>query len=449
MLQRTRRRVLLQSSRYRQPYDLFKRRQTSSDTSSHPNIATQLQQLSKTDPDAVTLWAKQLSESQRLQLQKLLPSQATAKPYAIPEPPYSDLRLVALNASIPFIGFGFLDNAILILAGDAIDTSLGVLLGISTLCAAAIGNIVSDVAGLLLGTAIEDYCATRLNLPTAQLTQAQRSLRSVRFAHQWGCGVGVVIGCIIGMVPLLFLDTHKVQNRKRQAHLDALFRDVVTEAGSLVGAQHTSLYVRVQQVDGTSKATTVVPVASGDFLYNKYDGGSSSTTGSTTATSTSTTASSSATASSSTSTPPPSQEQWIPLGRGIVSRAALTREAWNITRVADEPDCTPEEAASAHTMLCVPIMDHTGHCIAVLQATNKQSDTGTTATATSFVEQDVQILKALASHISVALLRLYDEEDDSTQLKHTIQLLKEYGLSGLTETNGDDSSIVWRPLFPE
>lgn len=47
----------------------------------------------------------------------------------------------------------------MILAGDMIDTSLGVTLGISTMCAAAIGNIVSDVAGVVLGTVVEDFCA--------------------------------------------------------------------------------------------------------------------------------------------------------------------------------------------------------------------------------------------------------------------------------------------------
>lgn len=43
----------------------------------------------------------------------------------VPPPSYHDLRLVALAQAIPFLGFGFMDNAILIIAGDAIDTSLG------------------------------------------------------------------------------------------------------------------------------------------------------------------------------------------------------------------------------------------------------------------------------------------------------------------------------------
>ena len=37
-----------------------------------------------------------------------------------------------------------MDNALLIIAGDAIDSSIGVMFGLSTMCAAAIGNLISD-----------------------------------------------------------------------------------------------------------------------------------------------------------------------------------------------------------------------------------------------------------------------------------------------------------------
>ena len=66
-------------------------------------------------------------------------------------PSWADLRLLALAASIPFIGFGFVDNAVMILAGDYIDLTLGVSLGISTLAAAGLGNLISDVLGVGLG----------------------------------------------------------------------------------------------------------------------------------------------------------------------------------------------------------------------------------------------------------------------------------------------------------
>jgi len=65
----------------------------------------------------------------------------------VPEPTNRQLYVVALHQAIPFVGFGIMDNAILILAGEAIDVSLGVTLGISTMCAAAIGNIISDLSG--------------------------------------------------------------------------------------------------------------------------------------------------------------------------------------------------------------------------------------------------------------------------------------------------------------
>lgn len=132
----------------------------------------------------------------------------------IAEPTKHALKLHMLNQGIPFVGFGIMDNAILIWAGDQIDISLGVVLGLSTMCAAAIGNIISDVAGVALGTMIEDLCA-KLRLPVAKLTNSQRQLRSVRFAGQFGTAFGLTIGCIIGMFPLLFIDTEKREKMKQ------------------------------------------------------------------------------------------------------------------------------------------------------------------------------------------------------------------------------------------
>ena len=48
-------------------------------------------------------------------------STATAEEVA-KEPSYDTLKIIAIGQAIPFIGFGFMDNAILIVAGDAIDT---------------------------------------------------------------------------------------------------------------------------------------------------------------------------------------------------------------------------------------------------------------------------------------------------------------------------------------
>jgi hypothetical protein len=44
-----------------------------------------------------------------------------------------------------------MDNAIMIIAGDQIDASLGITLGISTMAAAALGNLLSDIVGVCFG----------------------------------------------------------------------------------------------------------------------------------------------------------------------------------------------------------------------------------------------------------------------------------------------------------
>ena len=380
----------------------------------------------------------------------------------VPEPSTKDLRLVTFNMAIPFVGFGIMDNSILILAGDMIDTSLGVALGISTMCAAAIGNIISDVAGLLLGTAIEDFCANHLRLPVPNLSTAQRQLRSVRFASQWGCGLGVTIGCIIGMFPLLFIDSNKVQAKKREAHLDSIFRDVVTEAGSLVGAARTCLYLLVSPDDDSHTMTSnsnasLMPVADGKWLVNKYDDKASASKGAS------------------------GKERWIPLGRSIVSRAVLTGESLNIADVATEPDFVPDigyvvepgsvskpsGAQVTRSMLCIPVMDSAGRPIAVIQAINKvgkgRGDEDHILGSLdneprTFTENDVQILKALASHISVSLQRMYEQaggDEAEMRLKDTIHLLKKYGLAGLDDEHqqpykfSGKSKSVRQPLFPD
>ncbi|MED6261894.1 hypothetical protein ATANTOWER_011534, partial [Ataeniobius toweri] len=47
----------------------------------------------------------------------------------------AQIRYVLFHNAVPFIGFGFLDNAIMIAAGTQIELSIGVTLGISTMAA--------------------------------------------------------------------------------------------------------------------------------------------------------------------------------------------------------------------------------------------------------------------------------------------------------------------------
>lgn len=195
-------------------------------------------------------WANKLSQSAREELIKLRSSSTSSK-ISVPEPSRKDLKLVMLHAMIPFFGFGIMDNAILIIAGEAIDSSLGVILGISTMCAAAIGNIISDVAGIGLGTIIEDFTA-RLGLPVPAITAAQRQLRSVRLTNQMGNAIGIVVGCIVGMFPLLFLDANMPLKAKQEKQMEAIFADVISQAKELIGAEKTNLFVIVDSLESTT-----------------------------------------------------------------------------------------------------------------------------------------------------------------------------------------------------
>lgn len=53
-------------------------------------------------------------------------------------PSWETLKTVALQRAVPFVGFGFMDNAIMIVAGDYIESSIGLTLGISTMAVRAV-----------------------------------------------------------------------------------------------------------------------------------------------------------------------------------------------------------------------------------------------------------------------------------------------------------------------
>ncbi|PWA33395.1 hypothetical protein CCH79_00014136, partial [Gambusia affinis] len=134
-----------------------------------------------------------------------------------PSPPTAaQIRYVLFHNAVPFIGFGFLDNAIMIAAGTQIELSIGVTLGISTMAAAALGNLVSDLAGLGLAGYVEAL-ASRLGMQVPDLTPQQADMWQTRLSSHMGKAIGITIGCILGMFPLLFLsdDEEEKENRAK------------------------------------------------------------------------------------------------------------------------------------------------------------------------------------------------------------------------------------------
>ena len=100
----------------------------------------------------------------------------------------------ALSLGVVFIFFGFLDNSIMILAGDQIDTYIKAF-GFSTLLAAGLGNTFSDMVGISVGRYVETFFrrhfAAPENIPTTQVILFET--------------VGICLGCLLGLTPLYFL----------------------------------------------------------------------------------------------------------------------------------------------------------------------------------------------------------------------------------------------------
>jgi len=114
-----------------------------------------------------------------------------------------ELIYVGFYYSLPFIGFGFLDNFIMICAGDYIELTIGAGIGISTMAAAGLGNAVSDVAGVGSAWYVESL-VRRLGIPVPELSPAQFASRPTSWAMNIGRASGVALGCILGMIPLLW-----------------------------------------------------------------------------------------------------------------------------------------------------------------------------------------------------------------------------------------------------
>eukprot|EP00286_Rhodomonas_abbreviata_P024236 CAMPEP_0181309846 /NCGR_PEP_ID=MMETSP1101-20121128/12244_1 /TAXON_ID=46948 /ORGANISM="Rhodomonas abbreviata, Strain Caron Lab Isolate" /LENGTH=225 /DNA_ID=CAMNT_0023416383 /DNA_START=463 /DNA_END=1137 /DNA_ORIENTATION=- len=124
----------------------------------------------------------------------------------VTEPTRQQLWMIAIASAVPFVGFGFMDNAIMILAGEVIEAKLGVAFGITTMAAAAIGNLISDVCGVGLGGTVE-VIAVRMGFQQPNLSAEQMHMKATRLMSNLGAAVGVSFGCFLGMFPLLFI-TH-------------------------------------------------------------------------------------------------------------------------------------------------------------------------------------------------------------------------------------------------
>jgi hypothetical protein len=138
-----------------------------------------------------SVWAKQVVD--------------TGPSAALEQPTSQQLRNLFITTMVPYMGFGITDNALMVISGDMIDHYVGSALGLSMLGSAAMGNSISNGTGMVFHGTIERF-AMKLGLPDPRLTLHQRSLSVVQNVRTAAGITGVLVGCWIGMFPLIFID---------------------------------------------------------------------------------------------------------------------------------------------------------------------------------------------------------------------------------------------------
>ncbi len=294
-------------------------------------------------------------------------SSSSGSPSAVPS--YYQLLLHARLAAVPMVGFGFMDNIIMIEAGDFIDAKLGVTLGISTLTAAALGNVCSDSSGVLFGGLVETASA-RLRLASPGFTAAQAAHRLSKLAATGGSLVGVICGCLLGMSTLVFRDLEATERLKRAQQLETIFEPVMKNCQSMVQAERCTLYLYDEEKRelwtklatvksdecGGGRPTSMRTDEAAMIIKLKLDAGS------------------------------------------LASYAARTGVLLNIPDARDDPrhDSSWDAKTGFRTraVLCFPIIDEEGKLYGCIQAVNKVG-------GGVFTSDDEKLMRMLSSHISI------------------------------------------------
>lgn len=148
--------------------------------------------------------AEELSSWWRRRAPTLL---AVAASRATEPPTRSQLLQLGLIAAVPCFTFGFLDNAIMLVAGEQIEAHLGVSLGLSAMACAAAGNVIADTTGQVSGGTVERWLRPVFQAPN--LSAAQCASRRVSVVRAVAGALGIAVGCICGSFPLLFYESRE------------------------------------------------------------------------------------------------------------------------------------------------------------------------------------------------------------------------------------------------
>jgi uncharacterized ferredoxin-like protein len=193
----------------------------------------------------------------------------------VPPPTSVQLRRVFYKAALPMIGFGIMDQTVMLQAGHAIDCTLGVTFGLSTLTAAAIGQVCSDASGVLFGNTLEQF-ASRIGLPPSGLTASQCALPIVQRTKFVASLAGVILGCTLGLLNLLIIDTERSSTLKLQALHEEQEFEFLVEASNAERKDVTVLTVTGPDVDGILASMTAALALRGCSLVELHAKGRAS-----------------------------------------------------------------------------------------------------------------------------------------------------------------------------
>mmetsp|Transcript_17101 Transcript_17101/g.29686 ORF Transcript_17101/g.29686 Transcript_17101/m.29686 type:complete len:699 (-) Transcript_17101:146-2242(-) len=276
----------------------------------------------------------------------------------IDEPTREQLQRCLQAAAIPYIGFGFFDNFLMILFGELIDSTLCVALNFSTMAAAAIGNTISDGAGIWSGQWLEAK-AKAMGFEEPKLTDEQGEMAITRRFRNVGQFVGITIGCILGCCPLLWMDPDAAVKQRREKEREEAFENVVHKVQEILQAEAVSLLVLNQERDElvASHQTKNLPAA---FHWK--------------------------------------------VNEGFIGHVVTTGHFVNVADIKDEVQYDPQihddflkTGIAVQSILCMPIFKG-GEVHGVVSVVNKKRNNGT------FTQKDEDLLSAICSHISVALI---------------------------------------------
>lgn len=279
---------------------------------------------------------------------------------------WEQLRIIGVYSAVPMVGFGFMDNFIMIQAGDLIDSTIGVTFGLATLTSAAFGQVISDVVGVTSSGAVEAL-VVRLGLPVPDLSLEQRQTPFIKFVVTCSAALGIVVGCLLGMTCLLFKDLKAIEREKRRKELNTIFNTVVTHGKEVVKCDRCSLFI-VDHEGGELWTSLATGVGKGKIIQ-------------------------------------------VPLaGTSIAADTARTAKSSNVKDVYQDPRFDKAHDASlgykTQSILSVPVLGQDGRVSAVVQMVNKHNEEETAVIP--FTSIDESLVKMMTVHIGIFLKSLDD-----------------------------------------